>query len=91
MSSQPIVKPKLCVDCRHYSPWPDASPPHDHACSSPNRFTISLVTGKSLLRNDHPYYSTCEEQRRTVGYIAGDPPRCTHRGDWFEPKQSEAE
>lgn len=81
---------KLCVNCRHHFPMPSHKRPLDHMCNSPNREIVSLVTGEGVLRSDHLHYSTCEEQRAQRSGIVGDPPRCGHRGDWFEAKQQEA-
>ena len=77
---------KLCVNCRHHHHKQPSDPPFDHVCRSPNRYTLSMVTGEDVLRSDHPYYSTCEEQRAQLANIVGDPPRCGHRGEWFEAK-----
>lgn len=81
--------PILCVNCRHHHTQP-SDPPFDHVCRHPNRYTVSLVTGANVLRSLHPFYSTCEDQRAQEGSIVGDPPRCSHRGDWFEAKSPEA-
>lgn len=84
--STKMPPPVLCVNCKHYTHLSNAKPPYDHMCGHSNRYTLDLVTGKNKFRSEHPYYSTCEEQRAQENVIRGTPPRCTHRGDWFEAK-----
>lgn len=78
-----LQRMKLCVNCAHHRTQP-SDPPMDYVCRHPNRYTVNMVTGKDVLHNGHPYYSTCEAQRAQQSSIVGDPPRCSYRGDWFE-------